>query len=77
MLDYNRHDLRLLERLYRKLSPWLPQPDYRNGDLAKCANPACGKKHIVKKGKVLAYTRVYQSYQCLDCGARFRGEKAV
>lgn len=75
MKKYNKHDVKLLEQLYIKIAAWIPQPDYRNGKEV-CANPSCGSSSIIKKGKVLAMTRIYQSYLCNYCGTRFRGKKS-
>lgn len=76
MKEYNLHDVTLLEGLYRKLSPWIPQPDYSAGKI-QCPKPDCQSTKFISKGRVLAYTRIYQSFQCSDCGARFRGKTAL
>jgi hypothetical protein len=71
MLEYNAHDVELLEQLYEALSPWLPQPNaalWGKGDV-QCVNPACGSTDIQWRGVQKAVTRSYQRFQCQKCGA--------
>jgi len=76
MKEYNKHDVVLLEELYYKISPWIPQPDFRNGS-DRCPKPDCGSRNLTKKGQVLAFTRIYQGLMCNQCGARFRSKEVV
>lgn len=80
MKVYNRHDVVLLQELYEILAPWIEQPnaamwgsDYR----PSCANPACGSRKLEKRGFARAKTRIYQKYQCKDCGAWTRDVKCI
>lgn len=67
MKKYNRHDVRLLDELYERLSPWLKQP---NAVLwgVECVNPACKNGHLISRGIMRTKTRSYQRYQCATCG---------
>lgn len=69
MLRYNRHDVRLLEELYRTIAPWIRQPNAAlvEGD-ERCVNPACRSTELEKRGIYHAVTRSYQRYVCRKCG---------
>lgn len=77
MKKYNRHDIVLLKRLYKKLSPWISQPTAGAwiGDEV-CPNPACGSENLTKQGLTRTKTRVYQQYKCKDCGSWGRAVKS-
>lgn len=79
MEGYNRGDVELLERLYDRLKPWIPNhPNvgaFDPEDIEKC--PHCGSKHLQKRGVAVTRDVRYQRYQCLDCGAWARGKKAL
>lgn len=79
MEKYNRQDVKITEKLYKELLPWItnhPNPALRDGTgsgLLSC--PACGGSKLTKQG--LAYTAVstFQQYKCEFCGRWFRGNK--
>lgn len=79
MKRYNIQDTKLLETLYERLLPWIPQhPNFAlyaeiDGDEVVC--PSCGGKHHQKRG--FAYTNVskFQQYNCQSCGKWFRGRE--
>lgn len=70
MINYNKQDVILLEKLYYTFQGWITNhPNiglFRNQDYV-CPN--CGSKHLHKRG--YAYTKVnkYQRVQCVECGA--------
>jgi len=70
MLKYNIQDVKLLEDVYLKLLPWMPNhPNvgvYVDHDKPIC--PKCGSTHLQKRG--YAYTQVgkYHRMQCMGCG---------
>lgn len=75
MLQYCKQDVRLTEKLYFKLRPWIK--NHPNVNIAeeseelKCA--ACGSTNLVKKGVEYLAAGAYQRYKCNDCGAPNRG----
>jgi DNA polymerase elongation subunit (family B) len=75
MEAYNKMDVRLLERVYKKMLPWIKQhPNYGlylKSDRPVCKN--CGSYKVEKKG--MEYTQVgkYQRYRCTACGTPMRG----
>lgn len=78
MKVYNRHDVVLLQELYEILSPWIEQPNANMwSDRPVCSNPACGSRKLEKRGFSRAKTRLYQRYQCKDCGAWSRDSECV
>ncbi len=77
MKRYNRHDVELLRELYTTLAPWIRQPNtgvYNEGLV--CPNPSCGSRHLNARGLQRNKTRVYQRYQCQECGAWARAVKS-
>lgn len=74
MERYNKGDVRLLEKLYRRLRPWIVRhPNVSEG--LSC--PKCGSEKVQKRGEQVAQFRRYNRYQCQICAAWFRGNKAV
>lgn len=73
MLKYNRHDVVLLEKLYRLLSPWMKQPNagmWNNGTI--CSNPACQSQRLRSDGWRRNNITLYRRVKCLDCGQNMR-----
>ena len=79
MVEYNKHDVELTEKVYLKLRPWMntsPNQNLYQGTTHSC--PICGQDSLQKRG--WAYTRVnkYQRYQCVGdkgCGGWSTGER--
>lgn len=67
MAKYNRHDVSLLKRLYKKLLPWIENhpkdPAIKGGSC-----PNCKSSHLQKRGLRITAKTAYQQYQCIDCG---------
>lgn len=69
MERYNKQDVRLLERVYTKLLPWIPRhPNLGNfaGRADTC--PHCGGHHMRSEGMRFADQRMYRRLHCMDCG---------
>ena len=79
MERYNKQDVRLLEKLYRFLLPWIKNhPNYGlyvDSDRPVCQN--CGSTQIVKVGVQHTKTRSYQRYRCKKCHTPLRGTKSI
>lgn len=74
MERYNKQDVVLLEELYEKLLPWLPNhPNVNLYGTDGCPN--CGSDKLHRRG--YAYTGVskYQQFHCTRCGSYFRSGK--
>ena len=71
MERYNKQDVRLLEDVYTKLLPWIPNhPNhalFTDKDVIVCPN--CGSHHLQRRGFYHTKTLSYQRFQCQSCGA--------
>lgn len=71
MQSYNVKDVLILEKVYLKLRPWIP--NHPNFGLYLEANetvcPICGSKHVELTSDYI-YTKAskFRTYRCLDCG---------
>lgn len=76
---YNKQDIDVLEAVYEKLQPWVPNhPNhnlYDESDGPVCTN--CGSKHLIKRGTSKTSTMIYQRYQCKVCGTWSRGRTNI
>ena len=72
MIRYNQEDVRLLERVYNKLKPYIPNAvNFELFGSDGC--PRCGATSgIQSRGVHRAISRVYQRFQCQTCGGWFR-----
>jgi DNA polymerase elongation subunit (family B) len=77
MEAYNRHDVVLLEKLYRQLIPWIENHPNHGAyeDLPVCPN--CGGEHYQQSGFRVTKVMKYPRFHCQDCGTWFRGSKSV
>lgn len=78
MVKYCKNDVILLERIYKKLLPYMTtHPNLENyiDNKDKQICPKCGSSDIRKEG--FHYTEVakYQQYSCKNCGGWSRGRK--
>jgi len=75
MLLYNNKDVQILEEVYLKMLPWLPQhPNLANLMNENCCCKCGSTDYRPLKGKYY-YTSVskYQLFRCSKCGTVFRG----
>lgn len=79
MVLYCRQDVRLLERLYKALRPFIknhPNMALYNKDTTQLIC-SCGSKDFIQKGKAYNATGVYQRYICTKCGTGKTGTKRL
>ena len=77
MKMYNEQDVILLEKLYKKLLPFMnthPPVGMYNGKPMSCPN--CGSSHVQRRGFMKTRTSVYQRFQCQDCGSWSKATKS-
>lgn len=75
MVEYNKHDVVLLEKVFNKLRAYMP--NHINRELyGKTGCPRCGSSKIQSRGIHRAITKVYQRFCCQGCGGWFRELKA-
>ena len=77
MEEYNRRDVDLLERLYKRLLPWIKKHPNRAAMSGLQVCPSCGSDDFKRDGTYLANQLKYEQYKCGDCGVFFRGTKTV
>lgn len=79
MERYNKQDVRLLEKLYKKLLPWIGNhPNvalYVNSERQKCIQ--CGHGDLAQEGKAYLKTGIYQRYRCKKCDKWQRGRSKL
>lgn len=71
MKVYNKRDVDLLARLYRRFLPWLKMPVTLH-DGKKC--PRCGSTKFHRRGYSRSKTSIYAKYICFSCGGWSQGE---
>ena len=72
METYNKQDVFLLEKLYKRLLPWIPNHPstvVHDGltDVSRC--PACGGSHVQRRGYHITKVARYHRLHCQDCGS--------
>jgi hypothetical protein len=75
MERYNRQDVKMLEDLYLKLQPWIPNHPHRGLYDGEGGCPACSGTTLHKRGFAVTQTSTYQRYRCADCGVWLRSAK--
>ena len=79
MERYNKQDVKLLEQVYYKLLPWIPNhPNvglYSGEYRPQCRN--CGSTRVQKRGVEHTASYTYKRYVCLDCGKWQRGTQNI
>lgn len=79
MREYNEEDVRITEKLYDRLRPWItshPTVDLYGAPedgVPRC--PTCGSDSLQRRGQAFTSVSVYQRYQCNGCGKWSRGAK--
>lgn len=78
MLEYNKHDVNILEELYLRMRPWIAgHPNMAiysvHGKVPAC--PACGSLDIHWSGKYATALSLNRGFRCQDCGAIGRSTK--
>jgi hypothetical protein len=78
MKAYNRRDVVLLEKVYERLRPYMPNHPNLTlyTDSPDCC-PTCNSKHIQRRGFAVKSTRLYRRFQCRDCGGWFSSRKSI
>lgn len=69
---YNKQDVFLLEKLYNRLLPWIPNHPstvVHDGltDVPRC--PTCGGAHVQRRGYHITKVARYHRLHCQDCGS--------
>ena len=77
MVKYCKQDVRLLEKVYKKLAPYAKSNFGLQAffDIHVCGS--CGSPKIQYRGYAYAKTRKYRRFQCTKCGTWGRDNKMV
>ena len=79
MKRYNIQDVKLTEKYYKLILPWIKtHPNwglYLAGDRPTCRN--CGSTKVIRKGVEYTNTMTYKRYKCKDCGTHIRGRNRI
>lgn len=67
--EYNKTDTLLLEELYAKLLPWIPNHPSYGATTGNAVCPNCGSHSLQSRGKCVTKTATYTRLCCNDCGA--------
>lgn len=78
MAIYAKQDVKLTEKLYHYLLPWLTNVPHI-GQMAGAADScwACGGTKLRRDGVAHAFVTSYRLYQCLRCNAWVRGNQRL
>ena len=77
MVAYNKRDVTLLESVFLKLRPYIPNHLNRQLLGLNIGCPKCGSKHVQSRGVHKAISRTYNRFHCQKCGGWFREVKPV
>lgn len=72
MTEYNLNDVVILEPLYDRLRPWIAKHPTVLAEKEGISCPKCGSAKLQSRGKMLSAARIYNRYQCQDCGGWLR-----
>lgn len=72
MLDYNKNDTILTEKLYLKLRPWMRNIPVGMFAGRVCPRPGCGGTKLHAGKEVRTKTMRYKTAQCQSCGGYLR-----
>lgn len=79
MKKYNIHDVKIQEKVYNKMLPFITNHPNMNVILGSekiiCTN--CGSSKIHRNGYRATRTGRYPRYRCDSCGAGFRGKSVI
>ena len=74
MVRYNKQDVVLLEKVFKKLQPYVAN-HFNRELLGETGCPRCGSHKVQSRGFSRALTRVYRRFQCQSCSGWFRSVK--
>ena len=77
MEAYNRHDVVLLEGVYKRILPWIKNHPNLAAITKAPVCPSCGSYDFNRSGEAIAQVLMYEQYECMSCGSWFRGTKTI
>ena len=70
MKKYNIQDIKVLEKIYMRLRPWIknhPAMSHYN-ETGDHSCPTCGSKKLQRRGTHKTKVSTFRRYQCTSCG---------
>ena len=78
MARYNRWDIRLLEFVYKKMSPFVQGHQLNRGVFKKGIRcPNCGSEKVIWRGTRATTVGWYRQFSCKSCGRWSNERKAI
>lgn len=77
MVQYNRHDVVLLEGIYLRLAPFVPAQINARLFMNRPVCPYCAHEHVTRQGTAYTLARAYARYQCQACHHWFRDSASI
>ena len=80
MKRYNETDVKVTERLYDRLRPWIVgHPHLGMFTAVEWSCPHCGHEDVSnnRQGEARAFVQAYRQYQCVKCGTWIRGNRKL
>lgn len=77
MVAYNKQDVLLLERVFQKLQPFIPDHVNRQLFVGGIGCPRCGSLKVQSRGVHRAATQTYRRMQCQECAGWFRDRQST
>jgi hypothetical protein len=77
MEEYNRHDVVLLEGVYKRILPWIKKHPSLSAITGSPVCPACGSYDFNRDGTYIANQLKYEQYKCSGCGVYFKANKSI
>lgn len=73
MVEYCKNDVILLEKVFKKMNPYIPAKSHVSGEAGKC--PECNSSSFLNNGtRITANGGRYQRLQCKKCGKWIKGK---
>lgn len=76
MIKYNKHDVLLLEKVFKILKPYVPSKINYQLFTSRDSCTHCGSRKIQYRGYVYTKSNKYRRFQCTSCHAWGRNNKA-
>lgn len=68
MVEYNKQDIILLEKVYKRILPWISTHPNFGLYLRDAVCPKCGSADVEFRGYATTLTRKYRRFVCKSCG---------
>ena len=77
VVDHCAKDVMALQDVYLRLKPWLSEEPGKWTTTGETGCPSCGSVNVRRQGTRASVTRVYQRFNCGECGHWFQGARSL